>query len=137
MDLGSAEMYTPVLGAFSLTPGELVTPRRDHLAFFLSSTNEVVIEWGTSAARHIASAEIFDVTRGQFRAIDPLSIPGGVLLNSGRNVVALGTATVQTDKQDYYAGETVVITGSGWQPGETVKLVISEDPKRHDDWIHR
>src|SRR4030066_2141479 len=30
--------------------------------------------------------------------------------------------TVSTDKDDYYPGETVIVTGSGWLPGEIVKL---------------
>src|SRR2546422_5712540 len=37
-------------------------------------------------------------------------------------------ATVATDKADYAPGENVVITGSGWEPGETVNLVLYEDP---------
>jgi uncharacterized protein YfaS (alpha-2-macroglobulin family) len=34
--------------------------------------------------------------------------------------------TVSTDKPDYAPGETVVITGSGWQAGEIVSLTIVE-----------
>src|SRR5947199_8420756 len=37
-------------------------------------------------------------------------------------------ATVATDKPDYAPGQTVVMTGSGWEPGETVNLVLYEDP---------
>src|SRR5687767_12912282 len=37
-------------------------------------------------------------------------------------------ATVMTDKRDYYPGDTVEITGSGWQPGETVTIVFDEIP---------
>src|SRR6266567_539256 len=37
-------------------------------------------------------------------------------------------ATVQTDRSDYYPGENVVITGSGWQAGEVVGLALQEDP---------
>src|SRR5919201_6032354 len=36
-------------------------------------------------------------------------------------------ATVATDQPDYAPGQTVVITGSGWEPGETVVLVLHED----------
>src|SRR5206468_4256641 len=38
-------------------------------------------------------------------------------------------ATVATDKGDYAPGQAVVITGSGWEPGETVVLVLHEDPE--------
>src|SRR3989304_10213246 len=44
-------------------------------------------------------------------------------------------ATVETDKPDYSPGETVMITGTGWQPGETVKLLLKEKPKTHDELI--
>src|SRR5262245_13882571 len=38
------------------------------------------------------------------------------------------SATVITDKQDYYPGEVLHISGTGWLPGETVKLFITETP---------
>jgi hypothetical protein len=46
---------------------------------------------------------------------------------------AAQTASVTTDKTEYAIGETVVITGSGWQAGETVELVIHEDPTVNPD----
>ncbi|MEO6683258.1 MAG: hypothetical protein ABIN48_10610, partial [Ginsengibacter sp.] len=39
------------------------------------------------------------------------------------------TATVTTDKLDYAPGEYVIITGTGWQPGETVNFHFDETPK--------
>src|SRR6185295_9371232 len=36
-----------------------------------------------------------------------------------------GQAIVQTDKLDYPPGDTVFITGSGWLPGELVKLQVT------------
>ena len=39
------------------------------------------------------------------------------------------TATIVTDKDDYLPGEYVIITGTGWTPGETVNLHFDEDPK--------
>ncbi|MDH3244300.1 MAG: hypothetical protein OEM26_06770, partial [Saprospiraceae bacterium] len=41
--------------------------------------------------------------------------------------LVLGQATVTTDKDDYYPGETVLITGSGWEAGEDVRLHIVSD----------
>lgn len=35
------------------------------------------------------------------------------------------SATVLTDKPDYQPGDSVIVTGSNWLPGETVKLVFS------------
>ncbi len=42
---------------------------------------------------------------------------------------------MKTDKDDYAPGEAVTITGDGWQPGETVTLVLHEvdNPEPHDD----
>jgi hypothetical protein len=38
------------------------------------------------------------------------------------------SATVMTDQADYAPGTIVTITGSGWQPGETVTLSFVESP---------
>jgi len=38
------------------------------------------------------------------------------------------SATVMTDQADYAPGSIVTITGSGWQPGETVTLQFVESP---------
>src|SRR5438552_6869732 len=42
-------------------------------------------------------------------------------------------ATVATDKADYAPGENVVITGTGWEPGETVVLILHEEPQLDPD----
>ena len=44
-------------------------------------------------------------------------------------------ATIKTDKGDYYPGETVFITGSGWVPGETVSLLLQEWENEHSDRV--
>ena len=44
-------------------------------------------------------------------------------------MAALGQATVTTDKLDYIPGEYVIVTGTGWEPGETVDLDFHETPK--------
>ena len=46
--------------------------------------------------------------------------------------LAAAQATVQTDKADYSPGETVIVTGSGWLPGETVSLTFDEYPVQHE-----
>ncbi|MGH7511757.1 MAG: YDG domain-containing protein [Gemmatimonadales bacterium] len=44
-------------------------------------------------------------------------------------------ATVTTDRDDYVPGDTVTITGAGWDPAETVRLTIHEEvtPSIHPD----
>jgi Cys-rich repeat protein len=59
---------------------------------------------------------------------------------AGTTASAFAAATIQTDKQDYRPGETVLITGSGWEPGELVTLEVEhadETPgggEGHDSW---
>src|SRR5687768_16984062 len=47
--------------------------------------------------------------------------------------IGIGTSgeTIATDKDDYSPGELVTITGTGWQPGEAVRLTLTEDPDSH------
>src|SRR6266508_1930150 len=40
---------------------------------------------------------------------------------------------VQTDKTEYARGEVIVVTGSGWDPGEAVTLLLHEEPAAHAD----
>jgi hypothetical protein len=40
-------------------------------------------------------------------------------------------ATLISDKPDYHPGETVKLTGAGWQPSERVTIVMSVDPITH------
>jgi hypothetical protein len=54
---------------------------------------------------------------------------------------AQGTATITTDLEDYPPGATVIITGSGFQAGETVILQVIHvgedpglDPDSHQPW---
>jgi hypothetical protein len=57
-------------------------------------------------------------------------------------------ATIDTDKDDYSPGQVVQISGSGWQPGESVRLEVDyktveasfvstegEIPHGHDPWF--
>jgi CarboxypepD_reg-like domain/PKD domain len=39
---------------------------------------------------------------------------------------AQGAPTIQSDKGDYRPGELVTLTGSGWQPGESVRIVVND-----------
>ncbi len=53
---------------------------------------------------------------------------GVLLLAVGTAWCQTGAASVVTDKSDYSPGGIVTITGSGWQPGETVTLQFVESP---------
>jgi len=51
-----------------------------------------------------------------------------VILFSFVSTSVFGQATVYTDKPDYHPGDTVEITGAGWQPGEIVQVIFDEVP---------
>src|SRR5438477_9050045 len=55
---------------------------------------------------------------------------GRVFIAGGSSASAelYGFATVKTDAADYPPGTIVTITGTGWQPGETVTLTLVESP---------
>jgi len=61
---------------------------------------------------------------------------GGLLLTAGgfnsngtlASAELYGFATVKTDASDYAPGSVVTISGTGWQPGETVTLTLVESP---------
>jgi hypothetical protein len=148
-DLSSIEIYDPAAGGISLSPASLATPRSGHLAFLLPYNSSVLVLGGTSAGSELASAELFvpwnNAVQGTGAMASarsggagaPLSTADGLLLvaggqNSGAGALASGElygfATVKTDQSDYAPGTTVNITGSGWQPGETVALTLAESP---------
>src|SRR5688572_408758 len=62
-------------------------------------------------------------TKTQNKTVSSSRVTAGLSLEMNN----LFDATVQTDKADYVPGEYVVITGSGWQPSETVSLNIVSD----------
>jgi YDG domain len=43
-------------------------------------------------------------------------------------------ATIASDKADYGPGEMVYLTGSGWQPGESVRIVVNDDGLQEQPW---
>ena len=55
-----------------------------------------------------------------------------ILIFVAWSVPSLGQ-TVTTDKDDYYPGETVIITGTGWDAGETVELRLEHLFTDHED----
>lgn len=46
---------------------------------------------------------------------------------------AASAATLKTDKGDYAPGEVVIITGEGWKAGESVAILLHEEPQVDPD----
>ncbi|HEU4764954.1 MAG TPA: hypothetical protein VFT93_04810, partial [Candidatus Eisenbacteria bacterium] len=44
-------------------------------------------------------------------------------------------ADVATDNSDYYPGDIVVITGTGFLPSERVSLQLDQHPTLHDPYV--
>ena len=93
----------------------------------------------------MASAELYVPWVGEFRATGSMAAArahatgsalsrDGLLLVAGGDALAssesYGFATIKTDKDDYAPGTTVLITGTGWQPGETVSMTRSRGRDR-------
>ncbi len=147
-DVAMAEIYDPELGFFWETES-MNTPRSRHVAMRLPGSNTVLVAGGMSNGVALKSAEQYAHWGQLWLAYEPLmsvarvgaiaaptSRPGVVVIGGGGNPSGeyYGYATVGTDKDDYAPYETVTISGSGWQPGETVHLRVSEDSDSHYDW---
>jgi len=148
-DLASIEIYDAAAGTIVASPASLTTARSGHQALLLPHNGSVLVVGGTSAGTELASAELFAPWNTAVQATGamasartgaagaPLSTVDGLLLVAGGQNASTGTlasgelygfATVKTDQSDYAPGTTVNITGSGWQPGETVTLTLVESP---------
>ncbi len=141
-DLASAEFFDPAANNFNAA-SSLATARSKHSAFLLPNNNEVLVVGGQSAGTDLASAEVYIPWQKAFQATGAMATPrsnatgaaltkvdGRLLIAGGSSTSAelYGFATVKTDAADYPPGTTVSITGSGWQPGETVTLTLVESP---------
>src|SRR5882724_4157310 len=141
-DLASAEFFDPAANNFNAA-GSLTTARSKHSAFLLPNNNEVLVVGGQSAGNDLASAELYIPWQKAFQATGAMATPrsdasgaaltkadGRVFIAGGSSASAdlYGFATVKTDAAYYPPGSIVTITGTGWQPGETVTLTLVESP---------
>src|SRR2546427_4277907 len=141
-DLASAEFLDPAANNFNAA-GNLATARSKHSAFLLPNNNEVLVVGGQSAGNDLASAELYIPWQKAFQATGAMATPrsdasgaaltkadGRVFIAGGSSASAelYGFATVKTDAADYPPGSIATITGTGWQPGETVTLTLVESP---------
>ncbi len=161
-DLLTAEIYYPFAGTWEFTTTNLSVARSGHAAVLLPWNGSVLIAGGQTTIdgvpTAVANADLFlpaqfpdpySYGMGTFVTTAPndMSVAragayGGPHGDNGYAFVAGGAAdaeryrfaTIKTDKDDYAPGEFAVITGSGWQPNETVTLLFQEDPAVHDDY---
>jgi CheY-specific phosphatase CheX len=155
-DLRSAEVYYPWTQAFEPSVNQLSVARSGHSAVLLPNNAGVLIAGGNSNGAAQASVDLFLPAESP----DPFSFGVSTFVTTGamsgaRVGAAAGPgregyawvdgggaaesetyrfATIKTDKDDYAPGQTAVITGSGWMPGEDVRLLFQEDPAVHQDY---
>ena len=158
-DLQTAEVFDAVAGGFVATANAMSTARRNHIAMLLPHNNSVLIAGGSSDGAASATAELYRawqdggifVSTGSSRAVrnwsagSALSFAASATNRSGpANGLVLvaggdgassaelyGFATVKTDKDDYSPGMTVRVSGSGWQPNQSVTFYLRELPAEH------
>ena len=119
----------------------LTVARADHQAYLLPNNGgvllvggsagaspEVVIPWTGAVVETPAVGEPRTKTAGGGVADGALAVAGGSTAGGAMSAALdyYGFATVKTDKDDYAPGQFVTITGTGWQPGETVNLTLHE-----------
>ncbi|MGH9905744.1 MAG: Kelch repeat-containing protein, partial [Pyrinomonadaceae bacterium] len=128
---GSMEIYDPLsetIGAYAHVVPE-TDPCANLVDYVMSSqTRAALFHNGQSDALRDRSGHTITELYGSNQAL----VAGGV--NSGGSVLSSAStlnsspASITTDKLDYAPGETVNLSGHGWQPGETVRIMIHEDP---------
>jgi len=90
----------------------------------------------------VASDDVYETIDRDERSITEMSSKDQALVAGGVNssnqvlgsafVLKSTAATITTEKTDYSPGETVIIRGSGWQPSETVTIVLHGPPGHAD-----
>ena len=127
----SMEIYDPVnreLGAYAhvLPASDTCTGLRPGI--LASQTRAALFHNGQADPLLDRSGHTIDELSGPSQAlVFGGANSSGVVLDSS-SVLASSPSSITTDKLDYAPGETVNISGRGWQPGETVRLRIHEDP---------
>ena len=57
------------------------------------------------------------------------NVPGSIAFATSTSDDGL---SITTDKDDYQPGDTVHFTGTGWQPGDVLDIVLVDEPQTHD-----
>ena len=128
-DDGSMEIYDPAYGAFGAYAH--VIPESDSCAslpaqILASQTRAALFHNGQTDPLFDRTGQTITEMNGQALVLGGVNSSGTVLNSS--SVLASSSASITTDKMDYAPGETVLISGRGFQPGETVRVKIHEDP---------
>jgi hypothetical protein len=133
----SIEIYDPAADVFG-AHGHLIPVDDPHAALLLDD----ILHAPTRAALfHDGQVDSLLDRHGhtiiELNGSNQALIAGGA--NSGGSVLSSSwlfsssAATISTDKLDYTPGQTALVTGTAWQPGETIDIVMHEDPHTHTE----
>src|SRR5215212_10047095 len=128
-DDGSMEVYDPMferLGAYAHVLPETDTCTGLKPGILASQTRAALFHNAQTDALFDRSGHTITELGGQAVVVGGANSDGTALSSSA--VFNSSPASITTDKVDYAPGETAVISGRGFQPGETVRLKIHEDP---------
>jgi hypothetical protein len=126
---GSMEIYDPSFGGFGAYAH--VLPASDPCIglsahILASQTRAALFHNGHSDPLFDRSGHTITELNGQALVLGGVNAAGATLNSSA--VVGSSSAQITTDKMDYAPGEIARISGRGFQPGETVRVKIHEDP---------
>ena len=126
---GSMELYDPAFPGFGGYAH--VLPENDPCVGLESQirssrTRAALFRTGHSDPIFDRSGHTVTELNGQALVLGGANLASAVLNSS--SVVTSSSASITTDKIDYAPGETAHISGRGFQPGETVRVKIHEDP---------
>ncbi|HET8833457.1 MAG TPA: Ig-like domain repeat protein, partial [Gemmatimonadales bacterium] len=101
----------------------------------LTSTGQAILTSGGLQLGYTNMASYGLVTSGASHDATGARTSRVVLATVAGDASDPNLASVNTDKDDYQPGDTVTVTGAGWEPGETVSLLFHEDidPPVHPD----
>jgi len=125
----SMEIYDPVFAGFGayahvLPEGDPCTGLHGHI--LASQTRAALFHNGQTDSLFDRTGHTITEIGGQALVIGGANSSGAGL--GSTSMVASSRAAISTDKMDYAPGEIAHISGRGFQPGETVRLKIHEDP---------
>src|SRR6266542_6096976 len=125
------EVYDPAINAFG-AHAHVFPTGDDHpnlvQEILDSPTRAAMFHLGASNALLNREGQTITELPGSNQAL----VVGGVDSNgnalSSSSVLNSSPATVTTDKLDYPPGTPVIVSGTGWQPNESVTVTLHEDP---------
>ena len=150
VELGITDTYDPKTGVITTEAAPMGQVRRGHSAVRVPYNNTVLLVGGTAAGQPLSQTEAYIPWRHEFRPSGTLDSgrTGAIALalpQEGKALVAGGAGragalasantsclpTIKADKTNYSPEQAITITGSCWQPGATLAIVMKQDPDDH------